>query len=67
MAGVLGPTPVIRLAMPKLALDHPRRVLDLGRDTGLEFLMTKSPANHLRLPASKALRFDAPKPTNLLH
>ena len=41
VAGVLGPTPEMRLAMPKLALDHPKRLLELGPDNGLEFLMTK--------------------------
>ena len=67
MAGVLGPTPVMRLAMPKLALDDPRRVLDLGPDTGLEFLMTKLRLVHARSLASKASRVDAPKQSHLLY
>ena len=36
MAGVLGQSPIAHLAMSKLALDHPKRVLDLGLDAGLE-------------------------------
>ena len=32
LTGVLGQTPVTRLAMPELTLDHPKRMLDLGTD-----------------------------------
>ena len=36
LTGVLGQTPVTRLAMPELTLDHPKRMLHLGTDTGLD-------------------------------
>jgi hypothetical protein len=36
LAGVLGQTPVTRLAMPELTLDHPKRMLHLGADTGFD-------------------------------
>ena len=36
LAGVFGQAPVTRLAMPKLTLDHPKRMLHLGADAGLE-------------------------------
>ena len=38
LAGVLGQAPIANLAMPELALDDPKRVLDLGADAGLELL-----------------------------
>ena len=38
LAGVLGQSPIPHLAMTKLALDHAKRVLDLGTDTGFELL-----------------------------
>jgi len=34
---VLGQPSVARLAVAKLALDHPKRMLHLGAHTGLEF------------------------------
>jgi hypothetical protein len=36
LAGVLGQPPVTRLARPKLILDHPKRMLHLGADTGFD-------------------------------
>ena len=36
LAGVLGQTPITRLAMPELTLDHPKRMLHLGADTGFD-------------------------------
>jgi hypothetical protein len=36
LAGVLGQTPVTRLAVSKLTLDHPKRMLHLGADTGFD-------------------------------
>ena len=36
LAGVLGQTPVTRLAMPELTLDHPKWMLHLGTDTGFD-------------------------------
>ena len=38
LAGVLGQAPIANLAMPELALDDPKRVLDLGADAGLDLL-----------------------------
>ena len=38
LAGVLGEAAIANLAMPELALDDPRRVLDLGADAGLDLL-----------------------------
>ena len=38
LAGVLGQSPIAHLAMAELALDHAKRVLDLGADAGLELL-----------------------------
>ena len=37
LTGVLGQAPVTRLAMPELTLDHPKGMLHLGADAGLEF------------------------------
>ena len=36
MRRVLGQPPVTRLAVPELTLDHPKRMLHLGADAGLE-------------------------------
>ena len=38
LAGVLGQAPIANLAMPELALDDPKRMLDLGADAGLDLL-----------------------------
>jgi hypothetical protein len=38
LVGVLGQTPIANLAMPELALDNPKRMLDLGADAGLDLL-----------------------------
>jgi hypothetical protein len=36
LAGVLGQPPAKHLAMPELTLDHPKRMLHLGADTGFD-------------------------------
>ena len=38
LAGVLGQAPMANLSMPELALDDPKRMLDLGAEAGLDLL-----------------------------
>ncbi len=42
LAGVLGQPPVTRLAAPELTLDHPKRMLHLGAETGFDLFNTIS-------------------------